>query len=292
VELNICKKHKKQVIILKMNNNPLDLAWELSVLGRCVGFGNISVAAQHVGLSQPQISRIVRRLEDAFEITLLDRSSRRLSHWTPEALRLTRDFKDLSKNFSERLLSLQKKSEQGPIRIGTLEGLYELASHLAFHLFKKNITRQIELDIYDLNELSEHFLESRLDLIFTSRELGNRKYPIWRQLGVQTMSFEGPENSSILTQSPSEEKRVQKLKPEDYSKTLISNSLALRRYWIQNFNAHGQIPSPLLSHKNKTKKSSQLEPVFIFGSEEIKEQAREIILSFDPFQLNSQQALR
>ena len=44
------------------------LNWELSVLNRSVAYNNLSGASQHVGLSQPQLSRIVAKLEDRWNL--------------------------------------------------------------------------------------------------------------------------------------------------------------------------------------------------------------------------------
>jgi DNA-binding transcriptional LysR family regulator len=64
------------------------LAWELSVISRAVAYKNLSSAAAHVGLSQPQLSRIVQKVEKNLQVQLLDRSSRRSSSWQPIALQL------------------------------------------------------------------------------------------------------------------------------------------------------------------------------------------------------------
>ncbi|MHA0112066.1 LysR family transcriptional regulator, partial [Klebsiella pneumoniae] len=62
--------------------------WDLSVLTRATQYANLSIAADHVGISQPQLSRIVAKLEDQLGLILLDRESRRKSAWTPAAHRL------------------------------------------------------------------------------------------------------------------------------------------------------------------------------------------------------------
>ncbi len=64
------------------------LHWELSVLSRAVAYQNLSSAAMHIGTSQPQLSRIISKLERELKTVLLDRTSRRKSGWTLAALRL------------------------------------------------------------------------------------------------------------------------------------------------------------------------------------------------------------
>jgi LysR family transcriptional regulator, transcriptional activator for aaeXAB operon len=266
-----------------MNKEPLALAWELSVLSKCLPFPNLSVASEHVGLSQPQISRIVKRLEEELQLEILDRQSRRHSHWTPSAHRLTEEFDSMTRDFQARLHALQNRSDQSKIRIGTLEGLHELASKIAVKLFAGQATENVELNIYDLNELTEHFLAGDLDLVITSREIGRRKFPIWRQIGYQILDFEGPSSAGVLVESPSEDKSVLRVEADTTQKVLISNSLALRRYWIENFGARGRMPSQILKHKSQAPKGARLEAVYLVGSGQIKNAARDIILDFDAF---------
>ena len=56
-----------------------NLAYELSVLVKAVQHKNLSAAAVHVGLSQPQLSRLVAKIEHELNIILLDRTARRKS---------------------------------------------------------------------------------------------------------------------------------------------------------------------------------------------------------------------
>lgn len=58
------------------------LYYELGVLAKAVNFKNLSAAALHVGLSQPQLSRIIAKIEEELKIVLLDRSAKRKSGWT------------------------------------------------------------------------------------------------------------------------------------------------------------------------------------------------------------------
>jgi len=69
--------------------------WELSVLSRAVAYQNLSGASQHVGLSQPQLSRIIQKLEAQWSVVLLDRSAKRKACWTPAAYKLARVYPNL-----------------------------------------------------------------------------------------------------------------------------------------------------------------------------------------------------
>src|SRR5690606_13535732 len=66
----------------------LSLNWDLTVLSRAIQYNNLSGAAQHVGISQPQLSRIVSRLESELGVPLLNRETRRHSTWTAQAHRI------------------------------------------------------------------------------------------------------------------------------------------------------------------------------------------------------------
>ena len=68
------------------------LTYELSVLSKAVMHRNLSLAAVHVGLSQPQLSRLIQKLEGELRVVLLDRASRRKSGWTPVAHELVLAF--------------------------------------------------------------------------------------------------------------------------------------------------------------------------------------------------------
>jgi LysR family transcriptional regulator, transcriptional activator for aaeXAB operon len=75
------------------------LHWPLSVLARAVHYKNLTSASSHVGLSQPQLSRLVSQLEKELNVTLLDRSARRKSGWTPAAHRVAQIYAISSKNY-------------------------------------------------------------------------------------------------------------------------------------------------------------------------------------------------
>ena len=53
------------------------LSWDLAILSRATHYPNLSIASTHVGLSQPQLSRIVAKLEEQYGVQLLDREARR-----------------------------------------------------------------------------------------------------------------------------------------------------------------------------------------------------------------------
>ena len=99
----------------------IHLHWELSVLSRAVAYSNLSGAAMHVGLSQPQLSRIVAKLEKEFGVMLLDRAARRKSGWTPSAFRLAEVYGTSVRKLEVDIQQAVQDSEPNHLTVGTLE---------------------------------------------------------------------------------------------------------------------------------------------------------------------------
>src|SRR5687767_8588247 len=98
----------------------VDLSYSLSVLARAVAFRNLSAAASHVGLSQPQLSRVVARLERELGLELLNRQVRRRSYWTPQALQLAETFDRSHRRLEASIRALQSRQMPKQIHFGTL----------------------------------------------------------------------------------------------------------------------------------------------------------------------------
>src|SRR6476619_4490077 len=99
------------------------LSWDLSILSHAVAYPNLAGASAHVGLSQPQLSRIIAKLEAETGLTLLDRETRRKSSWTPAAYRLAEIYAKTFSNFRAELAGVEGTAFPDHLRIGTLEGL-------------------------------------------------------------------------------------------------------------------------------------------------------------------------
>src|SRR5687767_14472141 len=104
-----------------------NLASELSLLSRAILYPNLSTASVQIGVSQPQLSRVVMKLEQELKVVLLERQSRRHSTWTPMAYRLSEMYADLSHKFDSRLKEIIEGESPTHIKIGTLEGLLGFA---------------------------------------------------------------------------------------------------------------------------------------------------------------------
>ncbi|HEX4924960.1 MAG TPA: LysR family transcriptional regulator [Bdellovibrionales bacterium] len=240
-----------------------DLSWELSVLARSVAYKNLSGASAQVGLSQPQLSRIVSRLEGALGVVLLDRTVRRNSGWTPTAHRLAELFVRASRHLQSDLQKVLEGTRLREVRIGALEGLMPAAMSFAQHVFDAGGAELVELDIFDLNVLEESFQKESLDFIFTIREPGRRKHTYVRTLGVQTMNTidKGREFTVV---SPFE--FSSRLKQKAKGKVLISNSLEIRKQWLAKHGGRGAIPSGILPGRQLRKDENE---VLLIGSEQL-----------------------
>lgn len=240
------------------------ISHELAVLSRAVAYKNLSGASLHVGVSQPQLSRIVKRLEETFSVVLLDRSAKRNATWTPTAYRLAEFYSKKMRVFDRELEALIGATQSRQLQVGLLEGLIGVAMPFANFLLEKANVRLIEMDVYDLDRLEELFSRGDLDLVFTSREPGKKKHQNVRTLGYQSLD---PVHSNSPTQVMSTfEYGSKREKMKGLEKVVISNSLAIRRQWFQKFGGQGSVPSEPRKQKSS---SRDTEPVLMIASDTI-----------------------
>lgn len=226
------------------------LSWDLSIFSRAVAYANLSNASAHVGLSQPQLSRIVAKLEDELGIVLLDRETRRKSSWTPAAYRLADIYSRTFSSFRTEVASLSQGLDPDHVRIGALEGLVPLALEFCHSLLKQTKVMVVELDVLDQNFLEEKFTKNELDLIFSMREPGRKKFRYIKTLGFQTIDLIDngePKVYSMFEYTSALHKR----KPSE--KAFVSNSLSVRRHWFEQFGGTGSLPSSIRSKKSGKK---------------------------------------
>jgi DNA-binding transcriptional LysR family regulator len=230
------------------------LDWEMSVLSRAVAYSNLSGAASHVGLSQPQMSRIVAKLERELKVTLLDRDAKRKAAWTPTAFKLAEVYSRSVRQLASEIEQLVQGSEPKVLKGGTLEGLIPYATSFVAAAFAESQTRIVEMDVFDLSELEEQFFKGELDFILSMREPGRKKYKYTQVLGYQVLERQGSA-AGILCQSPfeyaTEPGHGHAHQPVETHKILISNSLALRHRWIEDHEGCGILPSVVRARKTR-----------------------------------------
>ncbi len=218
-----------------------NLTYELSVLAKAVQHKNLSAAAVHVGLSQPQLSRLIAKIEAELNIVLLDRSARRKSGWTPIAHDLAMTFTKGIGRLQNEIMSLAQDSEATELRIGTLEGLSPIATQFVQQCFENYGIRTVFLDVLDFRDLDSQFLSGNLDLIFTVRSPSKQKFAHQLEVGYQQMEKIST-NKDIHVYSPFEFSGVDKKILEPVKNIFVSNSLALRSQWLHNLGGTGIIP--------------------------------------------------
>lgn len=268
------------------------LSWELSVLARAVTYKNLSGAAQNVGISQPQLSRILGRIESQLQAVLLDRSSRRKAAWTPLAHQLAQAYLKSSRSLNGEIAKLLEGSEPRLIHIGTLEGLMPLALRFGHHVLTKTGVSTLDLDVFDLNDLEQKFFQGDLDLIFTAREPGRKKFSYSRTLGYQNLELLGGDETPFVVMSSYEygirsARPSRKTEPSSSSKVLISNSLSVRKRWLEEFGGAGTLPSEVRSSKKDARREKgarvlKEEEVYLFGQDHLSPPFWEKLAQFKP----------
>lgn len=218
-----------------------NLTYELSILAKAVQHKNLSAAAVHVGLSQPQLSRLIAKIEAELNVILLDRTARRKSGWTPLANELSLTFTKGIGRLQSEILSLAQEREATELRIGTLEGLSGIATQFVQQCFEKIGMRTIYLDVLDFKDLDSEFLSGNLDMIFTVRSPSKQKFNHQLEVGYQQMEKIST-NKDVLLYSPFEFAGIEKKSLESAKNILISNSLALRSNWLHNIGGTGVLP--------------------------------------------------
>lgn len=249
---------------------------ELSVLARAVAYKNLSGASLHVGVSQPQLSRIIKRLEETFSVVLLDRSAKRNATWTTTAYRLAEFYAKKMRIFERELEAVIGASHARQLQVGTLEGLAGIAMPYVHFLLEKAGVRLIEMDVLDLDRLEELFSRGDLDLIFTSREPGKKKHQNVKALGYQALDAVNTNNHFQVMSTFEYGSKRDKLKGAE--KVLISNSLAVRRAWFQKFGGVGTVPS---EPKKQKSSSRETEPVLMIASDTLSPLLWKQLVSFD-----------
>lgn len=236
--------------------------YELSILAKAIHFKNLSAAALHVGLSQPQLSRIIAKIENELKVVLLDRSAKRKSGWTVAGFQLADIFEKSIRRLEIELAQMNNSQMVAEVRIGTLEGLADFALKMSRVCFDKLNVKKIVLDIFDLSDLEAHFIAGDLDIIFTSRSPGRQKFKHLSEIGYQQLEkIETHSEYAVL--STFEFGRIHKKELELFRHVLVSNSLAVRKDWLKSPGGMGRLPTEM----KRGKARGEHEPVYMIGSE-------------------------
>jgi hypothetical protein len=212
------------------------------MLAKAVQHKNLSAAAVHVGLSQPQLSRLVSKIENELQIVLLDRTARRKSGWTQVALDLSATFTKGMGRLESEIVALAQEVEINEIHIGTLEGLSTIANGFAKDCFDKLKMKTVYLDVLDFKDLDSQFLGGTLDLIFTVRPPGKQKFHHILEVGYQ-QTEKITTGKETLVASHYELTGADKKSFEGIEHFFICNSLSMRRQWLKDVGGTGNLPA-------------------------------------------------
>ncbi len=263
-----------------MHNKMEALHHELSVLAKAVHFKNISTAASNIGLSQPQISRIVARLEQELEVELLDRGSKRNATWTTAANQLSDLYKSRIRSLNDAIFNLVQDRVPKFLHVATLEGLIPFACDFCHELLSKTELEGLELNVYDLSLLEERFVKHKVDIVITSREPGLKKYKQMKQIGYQKLENMKVSDEFDILSTYQQNQQNSKLhrKPKSKKRTIVSNSLDIRKRWLKDFGGQSVLPSTL-----HFKKASQTEEarVILLAQDDFNHQLWKIITDID-----------
>jgi hypothetical protein len=259
------------------------LNWDLAVLSKAVAYSNLSGASAHVGLSQPQLSRIIAKLEDQFGVQLLDRDAKRKSSWTPAAFRLAEIYSKTLRQFEGEVHLLIEGNQVRHLRVASLEGMISLATKFSYHVLTESAVEILELHIYDLSELEERFFRGELDVIFSSREPGRKKYKYNKTVGYQVLdAVTGVSKSefdfSVFSPYQYSPTTMAGDKHDGPRKTLVSNSLFIRQAWINSYGGTATIPSEV-QKKRPSKKNE--EPVLLLAQDHFAKSFWDLLTQFD-----------
>ncbi len=264
-----------------MNNEIAQLSWELSVLQRAVAYPNLSAASRHIGISQPQISRILQKLEETLELNLLDRRVKRQPLWTPEAHSLAEAYNFAIANLDKQIRGLGGSKTTEVLRLATLEGLARVGLEIAEHLLSEQLVHHVHLDVLDLRDLSQSFEAGDYSLIISSHRSSRRKNTLDRRLGYQTLQERSGERpSSLILKSTTESLEITAQEMKRAPAMLISNSLHVRELAFQKMGGRGVFPSPLYK-KSRASKAGESE-VLLLVRELLAPGIMDFLESFEP----------
>ena len=136
---------------------------------------------------------------------------------------------------------LRENTQPTRLHIGTLEGLSDIAMESAHRVLQTTSVEFLQLDVLELAEIETQFLSGGIDLAFTSRVPSHRKLEKVIELGKQ--SFDKYRNHwDYGVFSPFE---YAKQNLELSKKTIVSNSLNIRRQWLETHGGVGQVPGAI-----------------------------------------------
>ena len=240
---------------------------ELAILVRAVAFPNLSTASTHIGVSQPQLSRVVQKLEEGLGLPLLDRTARRNSGWTRRALGIAEAYARAAARMDAELAQVLEGGTTESLRIGTLEGCIPYTNRMLARLLDSLPLKRLEIDVEDVGGLEEQFLKGGLDVILSLRSPGRKKYRHELELGTQLLEQvrRRPLGGREVQLLSSFEAATRSGPGREGALQVVSNSLAVKRHWLEELGGESFIPGEL--QKRKLPPSEPHVTIWMVGSE-------------------------
>jgi len=185
---------------------------------------------------------MIAKIEEELGIELLNRQVKRKSSWTPQALQLAQTYDLHQRKLDHAVRTMQSNQMVRQIHFGTLEGLTELAVTLSERLFKKLKLETVILDVFDRAELEAKFLAGDLDVILNTRVVSRGKPKFMQVCAYQNLDQVDKGGDYQLYSSYEFSQRSRKGKAPA-ARTVVSNSLHVRRLWFERFGGRGSMPS-------------------------------------------------
>lgn len=156
---------------------------QLQVFITTARFQNVTLAAQHLAMSQSAASGALKDLEDKLSLKLFDRVGKRL-----QANELGRWFRPKAEALLQQAAELEqgllKQKDFGELRLGaTLTIGNYLAPNLMATLMKTTTGAQISLDVANTQQIAQKVVNFELDLGLIEGELVHDKLAVlpWRE---------------------------------------------------------------------------------------------------------------
>ena len=159
------------------------------------------------------------------------------------------------------IIAVAQDSEVTELRIGTLEGLAGIATQFVEQCFAKLKIHTIHLDVLEYRDLDSQFLSGNLDLIFTARIPSKQKFKYELEVGYQQIE-QISTNKDIHLFGSFEYSALDKKDLEKIKNVLVSNSLSLRRHWLEEIGGTGMLPVDAKKGRGKGHF-----PIFILASD-------------------------
>jgi DNA-binding transcriptional ArsR family regulator len=242
------------------------LAHELEILTKIVKYKNLTQAAEHVGMTQPHLSRVIRKLEDELGVPLMDRSNKRKPEWSQHAPRLVEIFEANRRNLTYQIADYLEDLVPRSIRIGCLEGMVPFVTEFVSAVVSQYECDIVDLVVFDVAKLERRYLTGQLEFLFNISLPGKGHFERVIEIGYQELT-KIETRDDIRVCSLFEYNHFIKDKSKKEIRTnIVSNSLAFRQEFFNRHGGYGRLPSPISSSKPRSK---QHNTVYFVGSNEI-----------------------